>query len=64
VLLLGYVDAQLAALRMRRGPTERWGHDKLTATLRETLSADEIATLAAEGTAWSEDRAAEEALKA
>jgi hypothetical protein len=34
------------------------------ATLRETLSEEEIATLGAEGATWSEDRAVEEALKA
>src|SRR5262249_11708152 len=50
-LLLGYTDAQYAALGMQRGPTEQWGYDKLTAALRETLSADEIATLGAEGAA-------------
>jgi hypothetical protein len=31
--------------------------------LRETLSADEIAQLAADGAAWSEDQAVEEALR-
>jgi predicted ATPase len=61
--LLGYVDAQYTALGMRREPTERWGYDKLTAGLRETLSEDEIAQLSAEGAAWSEDRAVEEALQ-
>jgi tetratricopeptide (TPR) repeat protein len=62
--LLGYVGAQYAALGMRREPTEQWGFDKLMAALRKTLSADEIATLGAEGAAWSEDQAIEEALKA
>jgi hypothetical protein len=33
------------------------------AALREALSEDEIEKLAAEGAAWSEDRAVEEALK-
>jgi predicted ATPase len=61
--LLGYVDAQYVALEVQREFTERWGYDKLTATLRETLSADEIAQLSAEGVAWSEDRAVEEALQ-
>lgn len=61
--LLGYVDAQCGALGIQRGPTERWGHDKLIKTLRETLSDDEIAQLSAEGAAWSEDRAVEEALR-
>jgi len=61
--LLGYVDAQYAALGQQREPTEQWGYDKLMAALRETLSEDEIATLGAEGAAWSEDRAVEEAQK-
>jgi hypothetical protein len=62
--LLGYVDAQYTALGMQREPTEQWGCDKLMAALRETLSADEITQLAAEGAEWSEDQAVDEALKA
>ena len=61
--LLGYVDSQFAALRIPRGPTEQDGYDKLTVALRNALSPDEIAALAAEGAAWTEDRAVEEALK-
>ena len=61
--LLGYVDAQYTALGMQREPTEQWAYDKLMAALRETLSEDAIAQLAAEGAAWSEDQAVEEALK-
>jgi predicted ATPase len=61
--LLGYADAQYTALGMQREPTEQWGYDKLVTALRETLSADEIAQLAADGAAWSEDQAVEEALK-
>jgi hypothetical protein len=62
--LLGYVDAQYTALGMQREPTEQWGHDKLMAALREQLSEAEIEKLAAQGAAWSEDQAVEEALKA
>ncbi|MBV8147532.1 MAG: hypothetical protein JO092_00410, partial [Candidatus Eremiobacteraeota bacterium] len=51
--LLGYVDAQYTALGLQREPTERWGYDTLMTALRETLSADEIAQLAADGAAWS-----------
>jgi hypothetical protein len=40
------------------------GHDKLMAALREQLSEAEIEKLAAQGAAWSEDQAVEEALKA
>jgi predicted ATPase len=61
--LLGYVDAQYSALEQQREDTEQWGYDKLIAALRETLSEDEIAQLSAEGAAWSEDRAVEEALQ-
>jgi predicted ATPase len=61
--LLGYVDAQYTALGMQRETTEQSGYDKLMAALRETLSADEIAALGAEGAAWSEEQAVEEALK-
>jgi hypothetical protein len=61
--LLGYVDVQYTASGMQRGFTEQWGYDKLMTALRETLSADAIAKLAAEGAAWSEDQAVQEALK-
>jgi predicted ATPase/class 3 adenylate cyclase len=61
--LLGYVDAQYIALGIARQPTEQWGYDKLMAALRKHLSEDEIAQLAADGAAWSEDQAVEEALK-
>jgi non-specific serine/threonine protein kinase len=61
--LLGCVDGQFSELGMQREPTERSGYEKLITTLRETLSADEIAQLGAEGATWSEDRAVEEALK-
>jgi hypothetical protein len=57
------VDAQYTALGLQREPTEQWGYDKLITALRETLSADEIAQLAAEGAAWSEDQAVAEALR-
>jgi tetratricopeptide (TPR) repeat protein len=61
--LLGQVDAQYSALGYKRETTEQWGYDKLVTALREQLSEDEIAQLAAEGAAWSEDQAVEEALK-
>lgn len=61
--LLGYVGAQNKELGIEREPTEQWGYEKLMAALREKLSDDEIAKLATEGAAWSEDQAVEEALK-
>jgi len=61
--LLGYVDAQIAQLGTLRELTEKWEYDELMSALRETLSDDEIASLAREGAAWSEDRAVDEALE-
>lgn len=60
--LMGYVDAQYNKLGMEREPTEQSGYDKLVGALRETLSGDEIAKIAAEGAVWSEDQAVLEAL--
>jgi predicted ATPase/class 3 adenylate cyclase len=60
--LLGYVDTQHSALGIQRDTTEQWGYDKLMAALRQTLRATEIAHLVAEGAAWSEDHAIDEAL--
>ena len=61
--LIGYVDAQYNELGYQRESTERWGYEKLMAALRDHLSESEIEKLAAEGEAWSEDQAVEEALK-
>jgi hypothetical protein len=61
--LMGYVNAQFKELGYEREATEKWGYEKLVAALRENLSEAEIEKLAAEGAAWSEDRAADEALK-
>jgi predicted ATPase/class 3 adenylate cyclase len=61
--LIGYVDRQYKELGIEREGTERWGYEKLMGALREQLSDAEIERLAAEGAAWSEDQAAEEALK-
>ena len=61
--LCGYADAQLKELGVGREPTEKWGHDKLMAILREKLNETEIEKLEAEGAAWLEEQAVEEALK-
>ncbi len=61
--LIGYVNAQYMDLGNTREYTERWSYEKLMAALREHLSETEIEKLAAEGAAWSEDQAVEEALK-
>jgi predicted ATPase/class 3 adenylate cyclase len=60
--LIGYVNAQYKELGQERQTTEQWGYEKLMAALRETLSEAEIEKLAAEGAAWSEDQAVEQAL--
>jgi predicted ATPase/class 3 adenylate cyclase len=61
--LIGYVDVQYKEVGLERESTERWGYEKLMAALREQMSEAEIEKLAAEGAAWSEDKAAEEALR-
>ena len=61
--LLGYVNARLKEQGREREATEKWSYDKLIAALEQHLSADETGSLAAEGAAWSEDQAVEEALK-
>ncbi|MGA9943736.1 MAG: tetratricopeptide repeat protein [Candidatus Cybelea sp.] len=61
--LIGYVNVQFKELGNEREATEKWGYEKLVAALREQLSEAEIEKLAAEGAAWSEDQAVDEALK-
>jgi predicted ATPase/class 3 adenylate cyclase len=61
--LIGYVNRQYKEVGLEREPTEQWGYEKLMAALREQRSEAEMEELAAEGAAWSEDQAAEEALK-
>ena len=61
--LVGYVDAQYKELGYEREATEKWCYEKLMAALCEQLSDAEIEKLAAEGAAWSEDQAVDEALK-
>ena len=61
--LIGYVNVQFQELGCEREATEKWGYEKLMAALREQLSDAQIEKLAAEGAAWSEDQAVEEALK-
>ncbi|MDQ6767402.1 MAG: tetratricopeptide repeat protein [Candidatus Eremiobacteraeota bacterium] len=61
--LSGYVDAQFEELGSDREPTEKSEQDKLLASLRDQLSNAELEKLTAEGAAWSEEQAVEEALK-
>jgi predicted ATPase/class 3 adenylate cyclase len=60
--LAGFVEARYKAIGERE-ITEKWGYEKLMATLREHISETEVEKLATEGAAWSEDQAVEEALK-
>ena len=61
--LTGYVNVQFEELGYERETTEKWGCEKLMTALHEQLSDAQIEKLAAEGAAWSEKQAAEEALK-
>jgi tetratricopeptide (TPR) repeat protein len=61
--LMGYVNARFDQIGTQRQSAEQWGYDRLLARLRGKLSKGEIKNLAAEGAAWSEDHAVEEALK-
>jgi tetratricopeptide (TPR) repeat protein len=61
--LQGYVEARFKELGYTREPADRWFCEKLMAALREQLSEAEIVGLEAEGAAWSEDRAVEEAMR-
>jgi hypothetical protein len=60
--VLGYVDAQLAALEALREYTEQRQYDNVLPSLRDALGADECARLMAEGGTWSEDQAVAEAM--
>lgn len=62
-LLLGFVNSHYEEVGLRREATEEWGYRKLMAALRDQLSDAEIEKFAAEGAAWSENRAVEVALK-
>jgi predicted ATPase/DNA-binding CsgD family transcriptional regulator len=61
--LIGYVNARYTELGSEREYTEKWSYEKLVTVLQEQLSDGERERLAAEGAAWSEDQAIEEALK-
>jgi predicted ATPase/class 3 adenylate cyclase len=61
--LLGYVDKVYRDAGSEREPTEAWVYAKLITSLRG-LRQDEAIELRTEGSTWSEDQAADEALKA
>ena len=62
--LRGYVDGRYGELGYRRGLTEEWSYQRLIETLQSRLSVSEIVSLAAQGAAWSEQRAILEATRA
>jgi hypothetical protein len=61
--IIGYVNAQFRELGCERQTPEARGYERLMTALHEHLSDAEIDRLTAEGAAWSEERAVEEALK-
>ena len=61
--LLGYVNKMFLESGFTREPTEQWSYEQLMVALHEHLTDDEIGMLGAEGAAWTEDQAVEEALK-
>ena len=60
--LLGYVNTRVLSLEAHREYTEQREYDELHAALRETFGDHELAKLMHQGSAWSEDQAAAEAL--
>ncbi len=57
--ILGFVDALFTTIGVERAPCTQ--HDRVFATLRDTLGADVLATLIAEGATMTEDEAVEAA---
>lgn len=60
--LMGFVDQGYRRLGQTRERTEAWSYDSLRATLNERLSEAAIAELTLEGSKWSAEQAADEAL--
>ncbi len=61
-MLLGFVEARLTALEVRREYTEQQEYDRITKTLREEL-AKKLEAVMALGAEWSEDEAVSVALE-
>ena len=59
--VLGFVDARLEALESGRDFIEQPQYERILAVLRETLGADALVNLRAEGATMNEDQAVEEA---
>ena len=61
--LLGYLDAWYQASKeFHRDFNEQTSHDRASALVAGALAEEERTSLMAEGAAWTEDKAAEEAL--
>ena len=61
--LAGYVDAFYQSVNFVRGPTQQQTWDRLMSILREHLVHGDIERLVAEGAAWTEEQAVNEATK-
>jgi len=61
--LIGYAEAAAVQVSRELDAQEQKDLDWLTQPLRDHFNADRLAKLAADGAAWSEDQAVEEALK-
>ncbi|MBV8636690.1 MAG: helix-turn-helix domain-containing protein [Candidatus Eremiobacteraeota bacterium] len=60
--VLGYVDAQLAAVETSREYCEQQEYDAMMSALRDALCEDERTKLITEGATWTEDQAVAEAM--
>lgn len=61
--LAGYVNAFYQNVSFVRGPTQQRTWERLMGVLNEELGPDRAEQLMAEGAAWSEDQAINEATK-
>lgn len=59
--LIGYVDARMAELQHEHEHTERREHERVITALRTQLSEDDLERFMAEGRAWSEEKAVNQA---
>jgi len=59
--LIGFVNRQFTILGLNRGSTEKWGCEQIMTALRENFSEAEREVLLAEGAAWLEEHAIDEA---
>ena len=60
--LAGFVSARMATLGVMRDYTERIEYERISSALGQMLSDDERAAIFDDGAAWSDDRAAAEAI--